>query len=98
MTEQEFRLSSERRAELLGLLETPAFQAAREVILGKLMCFDAQEGAPEVVSVRLLSHRTGYEMAFADLAKLTLPLPPAPEEPMSDFGEAEAARQLQQED
>jgi len=94
MTDADFRNSPEMRASLRALIESDAFTLARSIILGKVSAKAVDAAAPEIVSVRVLATREGYDGAFYDLEALTLPMPAEQSELQSDFGAPDAARQL----
>lgn len=94
MTPEQFRNDPALRQQLQALLSNEAFVLAQGIVLDKLLCGDADLHASKLVSVRLLSQRSGYELAFKDLHELThvMPIPERPQP--DDWGAPEAAAQL----
>jgi len=82
--EQEFRDNSELRNELKVILEHPTFQIAARLI--RIQLQDMPLDAPEVASVRYLSHLSGFNEYLVRLASLTVPPAPVIEELQPDWG------------
>jgi hypothetical protein len=98
MTPEDFRKSTTLCAELKALTESRAFRIGCEAVLHQFIARDVIPGAPEVASVRFLTQRVSYELAFRELATLhEAGLVQPPDKP-DDWGEPEAAARLHGED
>lgn len=86
MTKTEFRNSAEYRSQLQALLDSPVLTVAINCIVEDRLCEDAPLNADAIVSIRLLSKRSGLEEAFRELHLLTTPNPEAPRVQPSDYG------------
>lgn len=96
MTSIEFRTSPEYRSQLQRLLDDPVFTIASNIIVEERLCEDAPLGADAIVSIRLLSIRSGIETAFRALHELTTLPSELPVERLPDFGSGLSQAQLAQ--
>lgn len=88
-----FRSQDASRGELAAALQSPILQRAIGLLLGSISNDSVPEDAPEIVSVRKLAFRGGYEKFVRDLSALTRPMPTFPAESIPSYGadkEAEA--------
>lgn len=86
MTKTEFRNSSELRSQLRAILDSPVMTTAVNAIVDDEMCNDAGLRDDAIVSIRILSRRSGLEMAFRELHSLIEPNPEKEQEVPADWG------------